>query len=88
MKRLFLILISCTLLTCAGCVTAESNDELERQLIQAKTQLAKEKASTAQLKQKVLKAEAEEYERYRARTISDGTTAAADLIITIGETFF
>ena len=82
MKRLFLILISCTLLTCSGCVTAESNDELERQLIQAKTQLAKEKASTAQLKQKVLEAEAVERSRNKARALSDGAEAVWDLINT------
>ncbi|MBR5621930.1 MAG: hypothetical protein IKW49_01955 [Opitutales bacterium] len=74
MKRLFLILISCTLLTCSGCVTAESNDKLERQLNQAKAQLAKEKASVAQLKTEVLEAEKRKYIEYKAKIWSDATT--------------
>ena len=80
MKRLFLILISCTLLTCSGCITAESNDELERQLNQAKAQLAKEKASVAQLKTEVLEAEKRKWIRDQARIRSDGTSALWDLI--------
>ena len=83
MKRLFLILISCTLLTCSGCITAESNDKLERQLNQAKAQLAKEKASVAQLKTEVLRAEKIKREREKTQTWIDVIELTGDIVETI-----
>ena len=63
MKRLFLILISCTLLTCSGCVTAESNDELERQLIQEEQRLKEREQKISRQEQQLEKDEAD----YQAR---------------------
>ena len=73
MKRLFLILISCTLLTCSGCVTAESNDELERKLDRNEKKLNEYEQEITRRERQLQKDEAE----YQARDDAAKASATA-----------
>lgn len=79
MKRLFLILISCTLLTCSGCITAESNDELEMQLNQDEQRLKNREQKISLEEQQLEKDEA----TYKTRDKAAKASIITTIIITL-----